>query len=95
MTQLSVIVPIKDERDNLGPLHERLRQALDPLSLEYEILFVDDGSTDGSFEVLQGLAAADARVKVLKTEPPPGRQKGIMVKDVNELFGELRKRGLV
>ncbi len=39
--------------------------------------------------------AGDARVKVLKTEPPPGRQKGIMVKDVNELFGELRKRGLV
>jgi electron transfer flavoprotein beta subunit len=39
--------------------------------------------------------AGDSRVKVLKTEPPPGRQRGIMVKDAGELFGELRKRGLV
>ena len=36
-----------------------------------------------------------ARVKTLKTEPPPGRQRGIMVKDANELFAELHKRGLV
>src|SRR5262249_33627693 len=43
---LSVVIPIKDERDNLAPLHERLRQALQPLGLSYEILFVDDGSTD-------------------------------------------------
>jgi electron transfer flavoprotein beta subunit len=39
--------------------------------------------------------AGNARVKVLKTEPPPGRQRGILVKDTAELFGELRKRGLV
>jgi electron transfer flavoprotein beta subunit len=37
----------------------------------------------------------ETRVKVLKTEPPPGRQRGILVKDAAELFGELRKRGLV
>ena len=71
MTTLSVVIPIKDERDNLRPLHERLRRALDPLCAgeaalrDYEILFVDDGSTDGSFEVLDGLAAADPRVKVV------------------------------
>ena len=39
--------------------------------------------------------AGDIRVKVLKTEPPPARQRGIMVKDAGELFGELHKRGLV
>jgi electron transfer flavoprotein beta subunit len=39
--------------------------------------------------------AGDVRVKVLKTEPPAGRQKGILVKDAGELFAELRKRGLV
>jgi len=39
--------------------------------------------------------AGEPRVKVLRTEPPPGRQKGIMVKDAGELFTELRKRGLV
>jgi electron transfer flavoprotein beta subunit len=37
----------------------------------------------------------EVRVKVLKTEPPPARQRGILVKDTAELFGELRKRGLV
>jgi glycosyltransferase involved in cell wall biosynthesis len=73
MTTLSVVIPIKDERDNLRPLHERLRAALEPLRTgaapslaDYEILFIDDGSNDGSFAVLEGLAAADPRVKVLK-----------------------------
>src|SRR5436190_22416633 len=71
MTILSVVVPIKDERDNLRPLHEHLRRALDPLCedesalRDYEIILVDDGSTDGSFDVLDGLAAADQRVKVV------------------------------
>jgi glycosyltransferase involved in cell wall biosynthesis len=65
MTNLSVVLPIKDERDNLVPLHERLHDALDPLALDYEIIFVDDGSSDGSFAVLEGLAARDPRVKVV------------------------------
>ena len=63
---LSVVIPIKDERDNLRPLHERLRQAVDPLGLSYELVFVDDGSGDGSYAVLESLAAADARVKVVR-----------------------------
>ncbi|HVS39688.1 MAG TPA: glycosyltransferase family 2 protein [Gemmataceae bacterium] len=80
MTTLSVVIPIKDERDNLRPLHERLRAALEPLRTQnpwdkpggspalddYEILFIDDGSIDGSFAVLEELAAADPRVKVVK-----------------------------
>ncbi len=40
-------------------------------------------------------AAGAARVKVTRTEPPPGRQRGILVKDAGELFAELHKRGLV
>jgi glycosyltransferase involved in cell wall biosynthesis len=63
---LSVVIPIKDERDNLTPLHESLRQALDPLGLSYEVIFVDDGSIDGSFAVLEGLARSDERVKVVR-----------------------------
>jgi glycosyltransferase involved in cell wall biosynthesis len=73
MQMLSVVVPIKDERDNLVPLYEHLRQALSPLVgasgpsglRDYEVLLVDDGSTDGSFEVLQELARRDPRVKVV------------------------------
>jgi glycosyltransferase involved in cell wall biosynthesis len=75
MLSLSVVIPIKDERENLRPLHEALHATLSPLLAagaenpaklrDYEILLVDDGSTDGSFEVLRDLAAADRRVKVI------------------------------
>ncbi len=69
-----MVIPIKDERDNLRPLHNRLRQALEPLRApgaapaltDYEMLFIDDGSNDGSFQILEELAAADPRVKVVK-----------------------------
>jgi glycosyltransferase involved in cell wall biosynthesis len=63
---LSVIIPIKDERDNVGPLAEQLRQALQPMGLAYEIIFVDDGSVDGSYACLEELAASDGRVKVIR-----------------------------
>jgi len=66
MTNLSVVIPIKDERENLRPLHSRLHQVLDPLGLAYEIIVVDDGSTDGSFGVLQELAAADPAFRVVR-----------------------------
>jgi glycosyltransferase involved in cell wall biosynthesis len=62
---LSVVIPIKDERDNLAPLRDRIRQALDPTGLSYEVVFVDDGSADGSYAVLEQLAA-DPRVKVVR-----------------------------
>src|SRR5262245_10450999 len=70
MQTLSVVIPVKDERDNLRPLYERLVRALGPLLAagalkDYEILFIDDGSGDGSFGVLEQLAAADPRVKVI------------------------------
>lgn len=64
--KLSVIIPIKDEQDNLRPLHEQLRQALEPLDLDYEVIFVDDGSSDGSLAVLNDLATSDPHVKAVQ-----------------------------
>ncbi len=90
---LSIVIPIKDERDNLGPLLEQLHATLGPVGqafqpavapgrLEslphergrqeclphgsYEIIFVDDGSTDGSFAVMEALALSDPTVKVVQ-----------------------------
>jgi glycosyltransferase involved in cell wall biosynthesis len=81
MPDLSVIIPIKDERDNLRPLHDRLRGALQPLGLTYEVIVVDDGSTDGSYAVLEELAAADPCFKVVRLRrnfgQTPALQAGI------------------
>jgi len=75
------VIPIKDERENLRPLHERLHRALDPLGVSYELIVVDDGSTDGSYAVLEELAARDPLLKVLRLRrnfgQTPALQAGI------------------
>jgi glycosyltransferase involved in cell wall biosynthesis len=63
---LSVVIPIKDEQDNLIRLHDRLTETLRPLPLSYEIVLVDDGSSDGSYAVLVRLAAGDPHLKVVR-----------------------------
>ncbi len=63
---LSIVIPIKDERDNVRTLHEQLTVALVPLRRDYEIVFVDDGSVDGSFAVLEEAGARDRHVKVVR-----------------------------
>jgi glycosyltransferase involved in cell wall biosynthesis len=63
---LSVIIPIKNEAHNLCPLLDQHQQALERLQLNHELLFIDDGSTDGSWEVLQDLAVSDPAVKLIQ-----------------------------
>jgi glycosyltransferase involved in cell wall biosynthesis len=62
---LSIVIPLYNEEENVQTLHERLKKTLDPLEKEYEILFVDDGSTDGTLPVLEEIQAKDKRVIVL------------------------------
>jgi len=63
---LSVIVPLYNEEESVGPLHEAIVGALDPLGMEYEILFVDDGSKDATFRKASELARRDRRLRVIK-----------------------------
>lgn len=75
---LSVIIPIYDERDNIAPLHESLTGVLLGLGREYEIIFVDDGSNDGSGEILDTLADRDKKVRVIHLRRNYGQTAAIM-----------------
>src|SRR3989338_3543955 len=62
---LSIVVPVYNEAESLGELYRRLTAVLAPLNLSSEIIFVDDGSSDGSLKQISQLNAADPRVKAV------------------------------
>lgn len=64
--EISVVIPVYNEKDNLKPLHQELTDVLVSLQVTYEIIFVDDGSTDGSFGALSALHEADEHVRVIQ-----------------------------
>ncbi len=74
---LSVVVPCKDEAEVLQRTHVRLSDVLAGLGCEFEILYVDDGSSDGTAEILSGLQAADEHVRVIRFSRNFGHQMAI------------------
>jgi glycosyltransferase involved in cell wall biosynthesis len=63
---LSIVIPIHNEEHSLLPLYDRLTAVLEGLDKPYEILFVDDASTDRSFELLANLVETDGHLKVIR-----------------------------
>jgi glycosyltransferase involved in cell wall biosynthesis len=64
--EISVVVPLYDEVENVADLHRELTLALEGMGRPYEILLVDDGSRDGTLDKLLELEARDRRVRVLR-----------------------------
>lgn len=63
---ISVVIPVFNERENLRPLFEGIREVLNDMGRTWELLFVDDGSTDGSYAVQQDIALLDGHVRVVR-----------------------------
>jgi glycosyltransferase involved in cell wall biosynthesis len=74
--ELSIVVPVYNEEENIPALYDQLTEALGPLGLDYEILCADDGSTDRSFALLKALAEKDPRVKVIRFRRNFGQTAG-------------------
>lgn len=64
--KLSVVVPLYNEEESIPQLASEIRDAVEKLSLEYELIFIDDGSRDGSFKQITTLASSDSRIKCLR-----------------------------
>lgn len=70
MTDLSLILPVHNEADGIGAFLLQTKAVLEKMRISYEILCVENGSTDGSFAILKKIAAADPNIRVL--ESPKG-----------------------
>ena len=66
LKKVSVVIPIFNEEENITPLYKELKAVLDGMRKKYEVIFIDDGSDDGSNEILQRLAQEDKGIKVIQ-----------------------------
>lgn len=74
---VSVIVPLYNEAESVSELYSELAEALKPYSGRCEMIFVDDGSRDGSFERLQAIRGTDARVKIVRLRVNQGKSTAL------------------
>src|SRR3989337_317563 len=65
MPDLSLFLPVLNEELNLRPMHAKIAEALNSLGKTAEVIYVDDGSTDKSLQILKEIADSDERVRVI------------------------------
>jgi glycosyltransferase involved in cell wall biosynthesis len=75
---VSVVIPVYNERESVRPLAQELLPVLRALGRQTEVLFVDDGSTDGTSEVLADLAAAETEIAVVRLRRNFGKAAALM-----------------
>jgi glycosyltransferase involved in cell wall biosynthesis len=87
-SMLSIVIPIHNEEPAILPLYDRLTTVLESLRRQYEIIFVDDASTDRSFDLLANLVETDAHLKVLRLRRNFG-QTAALAAGFDEAQGEI------
>lgn len=63
---LSIIIPVFNERENVDVLYQEISTALEPIGGQFEVIFVDDGSTDGTIEQLRALSTKNEAVRLIQ-----------------------------
>ncbi len=77
MITYSVVIPVKDEADSLSYLYKELTDVFRGLKKPYEIIFIDDGSTDDSYEILSKLRSKDPKVNIIKFHANYGKSEAL------------------
>src|ERR1017187_9112824 len=85
---LSIVIPIHNEEPSILPLYDRLTAVLDRLQRPYEVLFVDDASSDRTFELLANLVEIDGHLKVIRLRRNFGQTAGLSA-GFHEAQGEI------
>jgi glycosyltransferase involved in cell wall biosynthesis len=75
--RLSIVVPAMNEEGNVADLHSAIVAALDPLGVTFEIVFIDDGSTDATWEAMKAVVGADRRVVALRQRRNFGKARSL------------------
>ncbi|HEY0426341.1 MAG TPA: glycosyltransferase [Pyrinomonadaceae bacterium] len=86
--ELSLFLPVLNEEENLRPMHSKIREALKSLGKTAEVIYVDDGSTDKSLEILKEIAAGDKSVRVISLRRNYG-QTAAMSAGIDAAKGEI------
>lgn len=76
---LSIIIPVLNEEFNLEPLTKRVKEVLDPMNFEYEVIFIDDGSTDNTLSAIKQHQENDNRFKGVSLKRNFGKSEAYMV----------------
>jgi glycosyltransferase involved in cell wall biosynthesis len=77
--KLSIVIPLLNEEESLNPLANEIRKAVKPLNINYEVIFVDDGSTDGSLKVIKDICRQDRRFRFISFRKNYGKSAALQV----------------